>query len=187
MRLVGCRPDLFLGTQLTAAGIVALVSCLLAPNRIRAKSVFTVDTGYRLVNTEPEPMQFLEAMTCTLHCDPTAPHQARTWAQQQLDSAPAADTIPATLAEDVLLCISELVTNALQASCDFATIEIAVDTGRVRVVVTDNGTGWPTPQRPGPSDPTGRGLMIISALADRWGVESLAASKTVWAELTASA
>jgi signal transduction histidine kinase len=119
----------------------------------------------------------------TLICDPTAPQQARAWAQGQLTSAPAAATIPDALAEDVLLCISELVTNALQASCDTATLGLAITSGRVRVVVTDNGQGWPTPQQPGPSDPSGRGLLIISAIADRWGVEPAHASKTVWAEL----
>lgn len=119
----------------------------------------------------------------TLICDPTAPHQARTWAQRQLASAPAAASIPPGLADDVLLCISELVTNALQARCDHATLDLAISSGRVRIVVTDNGRGWPTPQHPGPNDPSGRGLMIISALAQRWGVEPSDASKTVWAEL----
>lgn len=108
------------------------------------------------------------------------------WAQQQMAAAPGGANITASLAHDVLLCISELVTNALQASCDYATIDLAIHDGRIRIVVTDNGQGWPTPQRPGPADPHGRGLMIIAAIAERWGVESLAASKTVWAELTAS-
>jgi anti-sigma regulatory factor (Ser/Thr protein kinase) len=119
----------------------------------------------------------------TLICDPTAPQQARAWAQGQLAVAPAAATIPAALADDVLLCVSELVTNAVQACCDEATVDLAISSGRVRVVVTDNGHGWPTPQSPAPSDPSGRGLMIIAAIADRWGVEPTHASKTVWAEL----
>src|SRR5689334_2819854 len=119
----------------------------------------------------------------TLICDPTAPHQARAWAHGQLTSAAAAASIPPALAEDVLLCVSELVTNALQASCDEATVDLAITAGRVRIVVTDNGRGWPTPQRPGPTDPNGRGLLIISAIAERWGVEPSHASKIVWAEL----
>jgi anti-sigma regulatory factor (Ser/Thr protein kinase) len=101
-------------------------------------------------------------------------------------SVPEADGISTGLVDDVVLCISELVTNALQASCDHATVEIAINAGRVRVVVTDNGLGWPTLQQPGPAESHGRGLMIVSALADTWGVESLNASKTVWAELAAT-
>ena len=122
--------------------------------------------------------------TChTLNCDPTAPQQARAWAQGQLASAPAAASIPPTLVHDVLLCVSELVTNALQASCVYATVDLVISAGRVRIVVADDGEGWPTPQRPGPDDPSGRGLLIISALADSWGVEPSAGSKAVWAEL----
>jgi hypothetical protein len=35
----------------------------------------------------------------------------------------------------------------------------------------------------GPTSPTGRGLHIVEALADRWGVDKTAEGKTVWFEI----
>lgn len=126
-------------------------------------------------------------MTCahTVDCDPTAPQRARAWAHEQMVAAPDAVEISSALVDDVLLCISELVTNAVRASCGSATLELAINPGRVRVVVTDDGDGLPTPRLPGPAEPHGRGLMIVSAISESWGVEPRAASKTVWAELAA--
>ncbi len=122
----------------------------------------------------------------TLACDPTAPDRARAWARGQLGAAPTEPAISASLVEDALLCVSELVTNALQASCEYVCINVGIDLGRVRIVVTDDARGWPTMKRPGPNDPNGRGLMIIDAIAESWGVERIGPNKAVWAELEAS-
>ncbi|MEU0738248.1 ATP-binding protein [Streptomyces sp. NPDC006134] len=55
----------------------------------------------------------------------------------------------------------------------------------LRVEVTDTqGERLPRPQAPSPDDETGRGLLLVEALADRWGVsEGRFPRKTVWAEL----
>ncbi|WP_037803970.1 ATP-binding protein [Streptomyces sp. NRRL F-5135] len=55
----------------------------------------------------------------------------------------------------------------------------------LRIEVTDTrGERLPELQRPAPGDESGRGLLLVDALADRWGVtEGLFPRKTVWAEL----
>ncbi|CAL9478024.1 ATP-binding protein [Streptomyces sp. enrichment culture] len=56
----------------------------------------------------------------------------------------------------------------------------------LRIEVTDTRGDKLPPHRPaGPTDESGRGLTLVAALADRWGVtDSLPPRTTVWAELT---
>ncbi|SHK59163.1 ATP-binding protein [Actinacidiphila paucisporea] len=64
------------------------------------------------------------------------------------------------------------------------TLEITAD--RLRIEVTDTrGERLPAVPRPGePDDESGRGLLLVTALAARWGVTSGPfPSKTVWAEV----
>ncbi|TLS45930.1 ATP-binding protein [Streptomyces montanus] len=59
--------------------------------------------------------------------------------------------------------------------------------GTLRIEVTDTRGDRPVPrpQPPSPEAESGRGLVLVEALADRWGVTSgPAPRKTVWAELT---
>ncbi|WP_336113277.1 ATP-binding protein [Streptomyces sp. PTD9-10] len=67
---------------------------------------------------------------------------------------------------------------ALQATADV-----------LRIEVTDTrGDDRPRRQLPTPDAETGRGLLLVEALADRWGVEpGPTPRKTVWAELHLSA
>ncbi|GAA2580425.1 MULTISPECIES: ATP-binding protein [Streptomyces] len=55
----------------------------------------------------------------------------------------------------------------------------------LRIKVTDTrGDRLPHPRPTGPDDESGRGLALVAALADRWGVTpGLPPRKTVWAEL----
>ncbi|MGW3494144.1 ATP-binding protein [Streptomyces sp. NPDC001020] len=57
--------------------------------------------------------------------------------------------------------------------------------GTLRIEVTDTqGDRLPEPQQPSVDVESGRGLLIVDALADRWGVsEDRFPRKTVWAEL----
>ncbi|MCX4666369.1 ATP-binding protein [Streptomyces sp. NBC_01381] len=57
--------------------------------------------------------------------------------------------------------------------------------GTLRIEVTDP-RGDRLPGTPDPADlyaESGRGLLIVAAYADRWGVEECSPCKTVWAEL----
>ncbi|MGA5326022.1 ATP-binding protein [Streptomyces griseoincarnatus] len=59
----------------------------------------------------------------------------------------------------------------------------------LRIEVTDTrGDRLPQHQPPSPDTESGRGLLLVEALADRWGVsEDRLPRKTVWAELRLTA
>ncbi|MFC9243513.1 ATP-binding protein [Streptomyces sp. NPDC057136] len=95
-------------------------------------------------------------------------------------------------AEDGELVLSELVTNALCVPAPgdrLVGVRIACrERGELlRLEVSDAGEGRPEVQRPGEMDAAGRGLLLVEALAHRWGVDERLAGigKTVWAELLA--
>jgi anti-sigma regulatory factor (Ser/Thr protein kinase) len=78
--------------------------------------------------------------------------------------------------------VSELATNSLRhAGSDFR-VHVERDDGQVRVAVSDSGPGQPFLRSPHPREPTGRGLRIVQALADDWGVAPLhdGRGKVVW-------
>ncbi|WP_155060799.1 ATP-binding protein [Streptomyces blattellae] len=49
-----------------------------------------------------------------------------------------------------------------------------------RVTVWDHGSGTPTPLTPAAHDERGRGLGIVEACADQWGVRDYPHGKAVW-------
>ena len=81
-----------------------------------------------------------------------------------------------------VLVTSELATNAVvHANTDFT---VCVESGPpVRIEVADGSTEKVVPLRPTELNPAGRGLTIVAALADRWGVEYADDGKRVWVEL----
>ena len=95
------------------------------------------------------------------------------------------------VADSLALMLSELATNAVQhAAAEFVVTVELIEAGRaLRVSVTDAAEGFPTPESAGPDAPRGRGLHIVSTLADTWGVDLHRdpPAKTVWftAELPA--
>ncbi|MEU8653729.1 ATP-binding protein [Streptomyces sp. NPDC048737] len=57
--------------------------------------------------------------------------------------------------------------------------------GTVRIEVADAcEKRRPKSRRSEPEAGSGRGLLIVEALADKWGVEDRDLGKTVWAELS---
>jgi serine/threonine-protein kinase RsbW len=80
-------------------------------------------------------------------------------------------------AAELMAC--ELATNAVQhAQSEF---ELAIHSGKeIRVEVRDTGQGRPTPRSPTPHEPSGRGLRIVEAVSDAWGVIPSPSGKTVW-------
>jgi anti-sigma regulatory factor (Ser/Thr protein kinase) len=82
------------------------------------------------------------------------------------------------------LLVSEVVTNSIRHALAGGWVSVSRSAQRVRVEVTDTGGGTPTPRQAEPHEPTGRGLAIVEALADAWGVvEPEGRGKTVWFEL----
>ena len=109
-------------------------------------------------------------------CAPQSVAEARLFVAAALTAAGRAEMV-----DSARLVVSELATNAIQhAESDF---DVEVDIGDVvRVAVCDRLDGQPVPSPFDVSSPSGRGLALIAALADRWGVEPTAFGKRVWWE-----
>ncbi|MFC8370010.1 ATP-binding protein [Streptomyces sp. NPDC057239] len=92
---------------------------------------------------------------------------------------------------EVQLCVSELLTNVIDHVGEGTPVIlrlIRTADGRTRVELTDSGQhAWLVARRPDEDDETGRGLLLLDALARRWGVWLTPAGKTVWCELRGDA
>ncbi|ARF57550.1 ATP-binding protein [Streptomyces gilvosporeus] len=91
--------------------------------------------------------------------------------------------------EDVVLCVSELATNAVLHGVPPGRgyrlwLALGAEDGVLRVEVHDSGDGEPrVPERGRAADEeSGRGLWLVSVLADKWGVEERRPGKIVWCE-----
>ncbi|MFJ5265879.1 ATP-binding protein [Streptomyces sp. NPDC088387] len=118
---------------------------------------------------------------------------ARDFARQALYAwgwLPSATADQRATAEDVLLVVSELVTNACLHAEGPDQMWIACDNKVIRVEVSDRGAGQPAPRTPHRAGrPGGHGMFIVQRLCLDWGVVRTpgAPGKTVWAELGAPA
>lgn len=97
------------------------------------------------------------------------------------------------LSETVTLVVAELCSNAVLHGCvpgrDFE-LRLVRDreSGCVRVEVSDTHPALPVRSAPDLHEDCGRGLLLVEALATRWGVSARVGSgKTVWAEIDARA
>jgi anti-sigma regulatory factor (Ser/Thr protein kinase) len=59
--------------------------------------------------------------------------------------------------------------------------------GSVRITVADHGLGAAEAHAVEPLQVGGRGLVIVTDVADRWGCDAVPGGKVVWAELTSHA
>lgn len=92
------------------------------------------------------------------------------------------------MAETAELLVSELVTNATQASPSAERIQpvglwLSSDRSRLLIVVADTSGQPPEPAAPGYDDERGRGLLIVDAISTTWGWDPNHDSngKVVWA------
>ncbi|WP_434590517.1 ATP-binding protein [Streptomyces sp. A5-4] len=103
---------------------------------------------------------------------------------------PAANADRRAAAEDVLLVVSELVTNACLHAEGPEALRVACDGKVLRLEVIDRSGGQPAPRTPHRAGrPGGHGMFIVQRLCVDWGVvrHSESPGKTVWAELAAPA
>lgn len=90
------------------------------------------------------------------------------------------------LTETAVLLVSELVTNAVQhASAGGSAIVLRLETAGdwLRIEVHDACPGEPAPRPRAGLEESGFGLVLVEAMADKWGVRRTVSGKAVWAEL----
>jgi len=120
-----------------------------------------------------------DALALNLSPDTSAPGLARAAAKRHL----AGEVSPERLGE-LFLVISELVSNALVHGRGQVVLRLQLEQGTVRGEVIDQGGGFEHEIRArGPEDVSGRGLFLVEALTNRWGIHE--GTTHVWFELAA--
>ena len=116
----------------------------------------------------------------TLSPDLSAPERARHSIED------AGKELSEEVLDNVKLLVNELVTNSVKfAGKGKIGLRLVTKDDSVRVEVHDDGPGFaPTRPQPALSDTSGRGLFLVDALADRWGV-TLDGTTCVWFEIDA--
>ncbi|MFE7032455.1 ATP-binding protein [Streptomyces sp. NPDC057621] len=85
------------------------------------------------------------------------------------------------LVENAELLVSELVTNAFRHGHGDVRVRMLFEHGRMRLEVRDGSHELPELRTAGALEEAGRGLFIVRALADDWGVS--ADGTTTWCSL----
>jgi anti-sigma regulatory factor (Ser/Thr protein kinase) len=90
-----------------------------------------------------------------------------------------------SVSEDAALIVSELFTNALvHTDSSEITCQLQATAQTVYLAITDQGCGPSGPRVREPDAESGRGLILVSALAQLWGVNTeQGCGRTVWAIL----
>ncbi|GAA4861215.1 ATP-binding protein [Kitasatospora terrestris] len=133
-------------------------------------------------------MQVLQVQLA-VQADPAEVGRARKWVRARL-AGNGLDP-DASVAETLVLVVSELVTNAVVHTGSPAvlrlTLPVVADAvaSTVRVEVADSSHAAPAPRRAGcDEDATnGRGLELVELLCDRWGWYPDGSGKRVWCEI----
>ena len=135
--------------------------------------------------TEPVPDGALVAH-CDVPSDPSAVGEARWFLRETLRGW----DIDEDTTDTAVLCLSELVTNALIHTHAGCAVRVLLDQGVLTTAVRDNGANDIAPVDPlddplddpleDPLEVHGRGLHVVDALASRWGSELDTVGTTVW-------
>jgi len=82
--------------------------------------------------------------------------------------------------EPAMLVANELVANAIVHAQSAPVLSLAATGADLMLRVSDDSSTPPVARTPGPDDFAGRGLVLVDALADRWGIDTSASGKSVW-------
>ncbi|MGW0855583.1 SpoIIE family protein phosphatase [Streptomyces sp. NPDC002690] len=113
--------------------------------------------------------------------DPEGLSDARSIVRQAL-----ADWDMEGFADDAELVTGELLVNVLLHTEGGAVLTMEVlpePVRRVRLSVQDRSSVWPRRRSPGETSTSGRGLLLLDAVALRWGIEPRGEGKAVWCEI----
>ena len=113
-----------------------------------------------------------------VECGPLGPSQARR-AVAECASRLGLDEV----VDDLLLVVSELVTNAVRHGAPPVRLEVLADDDVVRVTVGDGNPGLPQPRVVDDDAEGGRGMVLVEMLASEHGVRQQPPGKSVWASV----
>jgi len=132
----------------------------------------------RFLEAEPVP-HGARAATYSVAADPRAIADARHFVHRTLGAwGLDEDTI-----ENAILCLSELVTNAVIHTDGGCELRVMLDHGVLTTTVRDRGSSVVVDPSSVTVDPLavhGRGLQLVDAFSTRWGSELDAVGMTVW-------
>ena len=187
-------------------GAIELEECW---NALGAERSFILLCGYSHSVLDPTSLADV-GRVCALHSDVLPPpgfadavaaHAPPSTSRQQEHARtflPVAHSVPAVrnfvketlsrwgekaLVENAVLLSSEIATNAVRHAVSPFHVTLVRSGASVTLAVTDAGAGVAARRVPDDDDPSGRGFVIVDALARDWGVDDLPSGKTVWAVL----
>jgi anti-sigma regulatory factor (Ser/Thr protein kinase) len=85
--------------------------------------------------------------------------------------------------DDLVLVVSEMVTNAVRHGAPPVRLEVVADEEAVVVAVVDGSARRPVPRDAGDDAEGGRGMTLVDLLTSEHGVDASPPGKTVWARL----
>jgi anti-sigma regulatory factor (Ser/Thr protein kinase) len=123
-------------------------------------------------------VEFVLVTSLQLPPDHAAAARARRFVSDTLRGWGCEDVVP-----DAQLLVSELVTNAVLHARSATRVTVERNGATVRVSVDDDSSAQPRLRELGPEAVTGRGLLLVDRIAQRWGVDPRAGGKCVWFEV----
>ncbi len=111
-----------------------------------------------------------------LDADPASVSEARTRVRASLEKWALTE-----LTDTTELLVSELVTNALRYARGQITVRLVLERTLVCEVL-DDSAALPRLRHAGGTDESGRGLHVVSQIAQRWGTRRTSSGKVVWCE-----
>lgn len=170
--LVSSRPPDELAAMAAATGAVGYLGKDLAPSELPTAIADVMSVVERLESLLSKAFRRLPA-------DLGSAREARRMVRQALEGWCTDDVLG-----DVALCVSELVTNAAVHAGSTPRLLVHVRPTVIHVEISDDSDAVPVVKEAAPDDTSGRGMVILGKLSDRWGSRRRSGGgKTVWFDI----